>query len=232
MTKRRHKLERLTPEEERRRDALLIAPERLGVQIDRTPGKPPRVEDTLPGRIQDFIQDLPPRLQEETIRRALGLVALQVAPALGAKLPGDLPGRTWSEKWQCVQERLSQCPAPEAFAAGVRIGWAFGRVAAGILSGEDSRRGAHGRPRKPGPLKWALTQVAVKIGSWNKENVLNALRNEDLIEDLFCSTDDDRIDLHLFELEADGYLSATDRQGQGCFWRLRTVQTYLASLRP
>ncbi|MEW5765393.1 MAG: hypothetical protein ACOYXN_03250 [Acidobacteriota bacterium] len=138
MAKKHFMSEEPTPEDERRRDDLLDALERLGVNVDRSPGKPPGIEDALPHRIQDFIQDLQSQDQEELIRRTFGLASLQVAPALGGIFPSALPGATWCEKWQVLQERLSQCPGPEAFAAGVALGWAFGRVAAGILSRKEA----------------------------------------------------------------------------------------------
>jgi hypothetical protein len=121
------------------------------------------------------------------------------------------------------------------------LGWfAVRAFAHGYAAGRDDRKladhveaasGPKGRKGTPGELRQALIAISEAIHSKDPEKILDAMEDENLVEDLYGAAPKPKINIHLFQINRmERTVDYTRRNGKDAARSLKTVENLIAKL--
>lgn len=115
----------------------------------------------------------------------------------------------------------------EAWLTGYQTGRHDGNVTHGVESGS----GPKGRKGKLGKLRAAIVAISEDIHSKSPEDILDALEDENCVEDLYGASPEPKIDVHFFEIDrVERTVNYSRRDGTDETRSLKTIENYIAKL--
>ncbi len=138
----------------------------------------------------------------------------------GGRIPDDLFGSSPSVQataWFAVRAFI--------------LGYAAGRDDGKMADRVEAASGPKGRKGTLGELRQALIAISEAIHSKDPEKILDAMEDENLVEDLYGAAPKPKINIHLFHINrVERTVDYTRRNGKDVTRSLKTVENYIAKL--